>query len=98
MSNIIVIAEVRSGTLKRPSLEAVTAAQELAKAVNANEPGCLQYVLCKGEEPSTFVFVEAYKDAEAVEAHRKSDHFRTLGRAMGAFMDGPPSIQRLTAA
>lgn len=32
MSNIIVIAEVRSGTLKRPSLEAVTAAQELAKS------------------------------------------------------------------
>ncbi|MFK7738716.1 MAG: electron transfer flavoprotein subunit alpha/FixB family protein [Planctomycetota bacterium] len=32
MSNIIVLAEVRSGSLKRPSLEAVTAAQELAKS------------------------------------------------------------------
>ena len=31
MSNIIVIAEVRGGSLKRPSLEAVTAAQQLAK-------------------------------------------------------------------
>jgi len=30
MSNIIVIAEVRSGTLKRPSLEAITAAKQLA--------------------------------------------------------------------
>ncbi len=31
MSNIIVIAEVRGGSLKRPSLEAVTAAQKLAQ-------------------------------------------------------------------
>lgn len=31
MSNIIVIAEVRGGSLKRPSLEAVTAAQQLAQ-------------------------------------------------------------------
>ncbi len=31
MSNIIVIAEVRAGSLKRPSLEAVTAAQQLAQ-------------------------------------------------------------------
>ena len=30
MSNILVIAEVRAGKLKRPSLEAVTAAQQLA--------------------------------------------------------------------
>jgi len=32
MSNIVVIAEVRGGQLKRPSLEAVTAAQQLAAA------------------------------------------------------------------
>ena len=31
MSNIIVIAEVRGGSLKRPSLETVTAAQQLAQ-------------------------------------------------------------------
>ena len=94
----IATIKAKAGSEAEFEAEFEAAAQELAKAVNANEPGCLQYVLCKGEEPSTFVFVEAYKDAEAVEAHRKSDHFRTLGRAMGAFMDGPPSIQRLTAA
>tara|TARA_R110002072_G_scaffold174303_7_gene329599 strand:+ start:45310 stop:46290 length:981 start_codon:yes stop_codon:yes gene_type:complete len=32
MSNIIVIAEVRGGSLKRPSLEAITAAKQLASA------------------------------------------------------------------
>lgn len=35
MSNIVVIAEVRGGTLKRPSLEAVTAAQQLAAGAGA---------------------------------------------------------------
>ena len=32
MSNIVVIAEVRAGKLKRPSLEAITAALQLAGA------------------------------------------------------------------
>ncbi|MBZ0153224.1 MAG: electron transfer flavoprotein subunit alpha/FixB family protein [Planctomycetes bacterium] len=35
MSNIVVIAEVRGGTLKRPSLEAVTAAKQLAAGAGA---------------------------------------------------------------
>ncbi|HEX6813781.1 MAG TPA: electron transfer flavoprotein subunit alpha/FixB family protein [Planctomycetota bacterium] len=34
MSNLVVIAEVRAGTLKRPSLEAITAALQLASASN----------------------------------------------------------------
>lgn len=70
------------------------AALKLVAAVRANEPGCLMYTLCKGEDPSTFVFMERYKDEDAVKAHRASDHFKTLGRAMGAFMDGPPSLIR----
>jgi quinol monooxygenase YgiN len=40
--------------------------------------------------------MERYKDEEAVKAHRASDHFRTLGREMGAFMDGPPAVLRMT--
>jgi electron transfer flavoprotein alpha subunit len=35
MSHIVVLAEVRSGALKKPSLEAVTAALQLAAAANA---------------------------------------------------------------
>jgi len=35
MSNIVVVAEVRAGKLKRPSLEAVTAAQQLAAKCGA---------------------------------------------------------------
>ena len=40
------------------------------------------------------MFLERYADQAAVEAHRASDYFKTLGRAMGAFMDGKPVVQR----
>ena len=69
-------------------------ALELVKQVTANEKGCLLYQLYHGEEPNTYVFLERYADQAAVEAHRASDYFKTLGRAMGAFMDGKPAVQR----
>lgn len=70
-------------------------AKKLVAEVNANEPGCQLYTLNKGDDPQTYVFMECYADQDAVEAHRGSDHFRTLGREMGAHMDGPPEILRL---
>ena len=43
----------------------------------------------------TYVFMERYVDQAAVEAHRATEHFKTLGRKMGEFMDGRPEILRL---
>jgi quinol monooxygenase YgiN len=71
------------------------AALQLAASVRANEPGCLLYTLNKGDAPDTFVFMERYADEDALKAHRATEHFKTLGRAMGAFMDGPPVVQRM---
>jgi len=70
-------------------------ATELVKKVNENEKGCLLYQLYHGEEPNTYVFMERYADQAAVEAHRGTDYFKTLGRAMGEFMDGRPVLVRL---
>lgn len=70
-------------------------ALELAAAVRANEPGCLLYTLSKGDDPVTFVFMERYADEAALVAHSGTEHFKRLGRAMGAFMDGPPTVQRM---
>ena len=70
-------------------------ALELIAAVRANEPGCLLYTLSKGDDPSTFVFMERYADEAALTAHRGTEHFKRLGRAMGAFMDGPPAVLRM---
>jgi len=69
-------------------------ATELVKKVNENEKGCLLYQLYHGEEPNTYVFLERYASQAAVEEHRGTEYFKTLGRAMGAFMDGKPTVQR----
>ena len=73
-------------------------AQELAVAVNANEEGFLSYEIFQGENPQTFIFIERYKDEAATEAHRNSDHFKTIGARMGPFMAGRPDVQRLNLA
>lgn len=89
-----VVAKIKVKDGQQAAFEAV--ATKLAAAVNANEPGCLLYTLNKGDDPTTYVFLERYKDEDAVKAHRASDHFRSLGREMGAFMDGPPDVVRMT--
>jgi quinol monooxygenase YgiN len=75
--------------------ELKAAALKLVAAVRANEPGCLLYTLNQGDAPDTFVFMERYADEAAVAAHRGTEHYKTLGRAMGAFMDGAPTVQRM---
>ena len=65
------------------------------RAVRASIRGCLLYTLNQGDAPDTFIFIERYADEEALAAHRGTAHFKTLGRAMGAFMDGPPVVQRM---
>lgn len=81
----------------KPGQEAAfqTIALQLTAAVRANEPGCLLYTLSQGEDKGSFVFMERYVDEAAVAAHRGTDHFKTLGRAMGAHMDGAPSVLRM---
>ena len=71
-------------------------ALEMEQAVNANEPGIMFYRLFKVQgETTKYVFMEQYKDQAAVEAHRAAEHFRRIGRAMGAHMDGAPKVTRL---
>jgi quinol monooxygenase YgiN len=84
----------------KPGEEAAfeTIARKLVAAVNANEPGSLLYTLNKADQddhPRTYVFMERYKDEDAVKAHRATDHYRTLGKAMGAHLDGAPAILRM---
>ena len=92
MIGLVATIKVKPGT--GPQFEAV--AKQLVAEVRANEPGCKLYVLHRSEAEDTYVFLERYVDAAAVEAHRKTDYFKTLGRKMGEFMAGPPEIVRLT--
>ena len=91
MLGVVATLKVKPGMDKQ--FEAV--AKELVAKVNASEPGCKLYALHHGETPGTYMFMERYVDQAAVEAHRASEYFKTLGRKMGEFMDGRPAVQRL---
>ena len=91
MLGIVATLKVKPG-MEGP-FEAV--AKELVARVNANEPGCTLYALHRDEAAGTYVFMERYVDQAAVDAHRATDHFRTLGRKMGEYMDGRPEVVRL---
>lgn len=94
MIGIIATITVKDGT--GPDFEAVFL--ELTGKVRANEPGNLLYQLTRSRtEANTYKVMELYKDQESVDLHGKTDHFRELGRKMGAFMAGPPAIERVDA-
>lgn len=72
--------------------------RELAAKVRANEAGNLLYQLTSARtEPGTYKVLELYRDQEAVAAHGGSDHFRDLGRKMGASLASRPEIEHLDA-
>ena len=57
---------------------------DAAAAVKEHEPGTLKYHVqreTKGDARA-FVVLESYKDAAAIAAHGKTEHFKTLGRTM----------------
>ena len=91
MTTLSVVATIKA----KPGHEAEfeSTAQELV-AASRTEPGVLDYRLCR-LEPGTYVFVERYRDEAAVEEHRRSPHFRTIGKRLGEHMEGPPSLLRL---
>ncbi|MGO4325862.1 putative quinol monooxygenase [Cupriavidus sp. 2TAF22] len=66
-------------------------------AASRGEAGCLSYELWRSDEDRVYVFIERYADEAAAQAHVKADHYRRIGRQMGAFMDGAPTVFRLAA-
>ncbi|NGZ76399.1 putative quinol monooxygenase [Saccharibacillus alkalitolerans] len=58
---------------------------ELIKVIGPTraEPGCLEYVLNESIEDSlTFVFYERWENADAVQAHLESDHYKAYRLAI----------------
>ncbi|MGC1442777.1 MAG: putative quinol monooxygenase [Burkholderiaceae bacterium] len=89
--SIVATIKVKEGQEAAFEAEAL----KLVAAVNANEPDCLLYTLSKGDDQLTYVFMERYADEAAMATHRASDHFKTHGKAMGAFMAGAPDVRRM---
>ncbi len=94
MIGIVATLKVQEG--KGPDFEAVFL--ELAGKVREGEPGNILYQLTRSRtEAGTYKVLELYRDQEALSAHGQTDHFKNLGRKMGAFMAGRPEIEYLDA-
>ena len=94
MIGIVATLKVQEG--KGPDFEAVFL--RLAAQVRSNEPGNIFYQLTKSRaEPNTYKVLELYKDQDALTTHGQTEHFKTIGREMGAFMAGRPDIEYLDA-
>ncbi|WP_428630805.1 putative quinol monooxygenase [Sphingopyxis sp.] len=95
MSGIGIIATLRVQPGKEAEFEGIFA--ELAPAVAANEPGNSYYRLFRTDETGVYRVLECYDDGAAVEAHRASEHFRSLGAKLGPCLAGAPEIETLSA-
>jgi len=94
MSAVGVIATITVAEGKNADFEA--AFSELVRAVNANEPGNEFYAIHKSKDnPLIYKVLERYVDQEALDAHRKSDHFIAAGPKIGACLTGAPEIEYL---
>lgn len=92
MIGAYVVLTVKDGS----QAEFETVAAELVASVNANEPGCELYRLFKiRDSKNQYAFMERYKNQEAVEAHRATEYFKRLGRAIGPLLESPPVITRM---
>ncbi|NYF31180.1 MULTISPECIES: putative quinol monooxygenase [Sphingopyxis] len=96
MSAIGVIATLRVQSGKEDEFEGVFA--ELAAAVNANETGNSYYRLFRTGETGIYKVLECYDNQAALDAHRASDHFRSIGARLGPCLAGAPEIETLSAA
>lgn len=71
---------------------------ELQAAVNANEPGNHFYALHKSRtDENLYVVLEQYVDEAALEAHRSSEHMKTIGPKMGGCLAGRPEVELFDA-
>ena len=67
---------------------------DLVHKVNANEPGCHLYKLCKDAD-GNYMVLEVYEDEEALITHSQSEHVKASGPGFKGLMGGPPEFTRL---
>jgi len=95
---ITIVAKLKAAEGKADDLKAVLT--EMVGNVKQHESAQVPvYSLhTSDEDPSTFLFYEQYSSAEGADAHGKTDHMRTMGRALRdqSLLAGAPVIERYT--
>lgn len=89
---VIATMKVKPGMEKQFETEAST----LVAIVNASEPACKLYALCRGAAPNTYVMLERYIDQAALDYHRSTSHYKETGLKIGRYVEGKVDVQILT--
>jgi quinol monooxygenase YgiN len=88
---IVVVGRVKTDAEKREAL--VSSGQALAAASRA-ETGCIDYRLYQdSEDENEFVFVEEWKDDEALQEHFRTAHIAEFMRAAPATLVAAPDVK-----
>jgi quinol monooxygenase YgiN len=68
----------------------------LQSQLPTSEPGNLYYDLyLPSADSQTYILIEHYKNADAVQAHGKDPNTQKMAAAIKDLLDGPPSADRL---
>ena len=91
------IAIVAKHLIKTECLDTYHAlAAELAAASKA-EAGCVFYhSVQSGADPREHVFMECWKDQEAIDIHNATEHFTRIVPQFAALFDGPEDVKLYT--
>jgi autoinducer 2-degrading protein len=83
--------------VKAESIEAFRAATVENACNSVLEPGIASFVVVQQKNnPSRFVLVEAYRDAEAPARHKETVHYQAWRDAVASMMDEPRNSQKYT--
>lgn len=89
--NVVALVKIKPENIK----DAEPLVQELAKK-SREEAGVIRYDIYRVKErEGVYVFLEQYKTEADVEAHKQSEHFKTIIGQTGPFLLEPPTIVTL---
>ena len=88
---IYAIAKIKEGC----NQEFLKTAEGLVNYTRA-EPGNISYVLCR-KSPDTYVFIESWKDEEAVKKHFEMSYFLSAAQKFELLLAEKLEIHQLTA-
>ncbi len=87
---IVVAAVLKAADDKGDDLE-----QEFRKLMPKvmDDPGTVAYVVHRGmDDPTTFLVYEKYENAEALQAHSSTEHFKEFSRAVSTLLAARPEV------
>jgi quinol monooxygenase YgiN len=94
-----VIYVVATLTVKPEARAELIAGAKACIAETRKEPGNIAYDMHESvSDPTRMVFVEQWKNAEALVPHRGSEHMKAFGRIAAKCLSAPPKIEVITPA